>query len=667
MPVAKKVKSVKKTSKKLRAQKSGTSVPVRGDDPLFSIEFASLKKIEAKKRTSRTSKIAHKPHEPKAVRAFTPLISISLDERTVAKVTKYAGLFCICIGACFSSYALAGIYVDTFSLSLDHTVPNARLHAAVASNPLFSPQSSQPALDSHSTTSTSTISHPASTTVTDISSTDIQMQPLVALTIAQPAHLKNIISVGASVERAESVTLYVRKDGGLTDIYIGSGTRISEAVWNTVFDSRTIPSGTYNMFAHVKNKYGTYNSRMYRVSITNAPDENSVSASSSSSQHALELKSKVDAVLNEFQTTDPRADLRAELLSSVNQAATQTPATTTASTSHFATSHQLSFINEADTDFKHLLEMYAVVLRAKDGGGTERVLAHIAEFKRQTLDRLSTDLLPTSQSNSDVIQNLRDRVSTIIVAETARTKKQEDLVSARVGNQVSVDTDHDGVVDYDELALYHTDPLAADTDGDGYTDGAEILAGYDPNKADGAVLRVSEDPRESGISRPDILEISNATVLHATTSGGAPEKILFTGRALRNSFVTLSIYSTPITAITKTDANGLWSYVFDSTLDNGQHQVYVTLEDNAGLIVAKSLPFFFVKDAGMYTLGTLSEKTLSTVDQPVGTLSLYAYVLIASFVVLSVGLLMLLISMFMTHRYHLRETKRTRASKVASA
>ena len=666
MAVAKKVTSIKKTPKKSRAQKVGTNVPVRGDDPLFSIEFTSFKKQKVKKRTTRTPKAKQKLLSASSVRTFTPLISISLDEHVVAKVTKYAGLFCICIGACFSSFAVAGLYVDTLSLSIDHTVPHAHLHAAVASNPLFSLQTSSSLSDVHASSSSTTIPHASSTVSTDSVLTDTQMQPIVALEIHSATYLKNIFSIDVSVAQALSVTLYARKDGGLTNIYIGNALHTSETAWTVLFDSRTIPNGDYNIFAHVKNKYGTYESRMYHASIANARNESANATSSASSLRALGLQSQVNAVLSEFETTDPKADLRAELLSYVGRTATQTPATSTASsTAHDLTSRQLSFVNEVDLDFKHLLEMYAVVLRAKDIGGADRVLAHINEFKRQTLDRLSTDLLPTAQSDSDVIQNLRDRVSAVIVAETMRTKKQEDLISARVGNLVSIDTDHDGVVDYDELTLYHTDPLNPDTDGDGYTDGAEILAGYDPNKADGAVLRVSEDPRENGISRPDILEISNASVLHATATGEVPEKILFTGKGLRNSFVTISIYSTPITAITKTDANGLWSYVLDAPLDNGQHQVYVSLEDNAGRIVAKSLPFFFVKDAGMYTLGTLSEKTLSAVDQPANTLSLYAYVLIASFVVLSVGLLMLLISMFMTHRYHLRAAKRMRASSVA--
>jgi hypothetical protein len=44
----------------------------------------------------------------------------------------------------------------------------------------------------------------------------------------------------------------------------------------------------------------------------------------------------------------------------------------------------------------------------------------------------------------------------------------------------AADTDGDGLDDYAEIFLHRTDPLVADTDGDGQSDGAEIVAGTDP-------------------------------------------------------------------------------------------------------------------------------------------------------------------------------------------
>jgi len=43
-----------------------------------------------------------------------------------------------------------------------------------------------------------------------------------------------------------------------------------------------------------------------------------------------------------------------------------------------------------------------------------------------------------------------------------------------------IDSDNDGLSDYDEINIYHTNPQVADTDGDGYNDGQEIKAGFSP-------------------------------------------------------------------------------------------------------------------------------------------------------------------------------------------
>lgn len=43
------------------------------------------------------------------------------------------------------------------------------------------------------------------------------------------------------------------------------------------------------------------------------------------------------------------------------------------------------------------------------------------------------------------------------------------------------DTDTDGLFDREEVDVYGTDPLMADTDGDGYQDGQEVKGGYDPS------------------------------------------------------------------------------------------------------------------------------------------------------------------------------------------
>jgi hypothetical protein len=48
----------------------------------------------------------------------------------------------------------------------------------------------------------------------------------------------------------------------------------------------------------------------------------------------------------------------------------------------------------------------------------------------------------------------------------------------------SVDSDGDGLLDAEEVTVYHTNPLDPDTDKDGVKDGREVELGRDPLKKD---------------------------------------------------------------------------------------------------------------------------------------------------------------------------------------
>ncbi len=45
---------------------------------------------------------------------------------------------------------------------------------------------------------------------------------------------------------------------------------------------------------------------------------------------------------------------------------------------------------------------------------------------------------------------------------------------------IGTDADQDGLNDYDELTVYHTNPTVFDSDGDGFSDGQEVVNGYSP-------------------------------------------------------------------------------------------------------------------------------------------------------------------------------------------
>ncbi len=57
----------------------------------------------------------------------------------------------------------------------------------------------------------------------------------------------------------------------------------------------------------------------------------------------------------------------------------------------------------------------------------------------------------------------------------------DDLREGQIGtNPIHWDTDGDGLSDGEEVIIWKTDPLSPDTDKDGYDDGAEVKAGYSP-------------------------------------------------------------------------------------------------------------------------------------------------------------------------------------------
>ena len=110
---------------------------------------------------------------------------------------------------------------------------------------------------------------------------------------------------------------------------------------------------------------------------------------------------------------------------------------------------------------------------------------------------------------------------------------------------------------------------------------------------------------------------------------------IITGKALPNSFVTLYIFSTPIVVTLKTDADGSWAYRFDKELEDGEHEVYVGVTDNAGKIVAKSEPFTFVKEAEAFSANEPVPQVSQTTDERGAFASQYMVYLVISISVVS--------------------------------
>lgn len=204
-----------------------------------------------------------------------------------------------------------------------------------------------------------------------------------------------------------------------------------------------------------------------------------------------------------------------------------------------------------------------------------------------------------------IVPDEKDDVS--IVQSTVSTPVV--LTVNRVPDPVkqAVDSDHDGLSN-DEEARLGTDPNNPDTDGDGYKDGDEISAGFDPlkfslgDKRDKIVFQLPKS--ESSTEQLSLLDaryaVTDIKIVKASDTG--KDVTRFFGKGLPNSYVTLYIYSEPIIVVVKTDENGNWQYDLDKNIENGDHEVYVAVTDTLGRITAQSSPIPFVKTAEAITV-----------------------------------------------------------------
>ncbi len=229
-------------------------------------------------------------------------------------------------------------------------------------------------------------------------------------------------------------------------------------------------------------------------------------------------------------------------------------------------------------------------------------------------------------------------VAAKIQAATQNIQENQNALAQRDGLDLYRDSDHDGISDYDEVHIYHTDPNNAYTAGGNLTDGERVLLGLDPHSRSAVSVPV-ESPKTSGAQTNALFEVTNialvpqaaaavvtvasssvasgvavpvvatTTATATTTLPAPPQTIRFSGVGLPNSFVTIFVFSTPIVVTVKTDNNGAWTYTLDQSLENGQHEMYVATVDDAGRILAKSpaIPFTKQAEALDYTPLTIQE------------------------------------------------------------
>ena len=89
--------------------------------------------------------------------------------------------------------------------------------------------------------------------------------------------------------------------------------------------------------------------------------------------------------------------------------------------------------------------------------------------------------------------------------------------STQLHAQNITDSDNDGLIDIEEIKIFHTNPYNADSDGDGYNDYLEIYNGYSPRHSTSTKLSSLDSDKDSV---PDSWEIRLKTDLLNSDSDG---------------------------------------------------------------------------------------------------------------------------------------------------
>lgn len=476
------------------------------------------------------------------------------------------------------------------------------------------------------------------TVVADVTDTSIAaaVDPDVVVTVLDRQPLTGKATVNVEVDGANYVELFAQPKNTGTQRYLGLPSKVTAGLWTYTWDTTNVANGEYRLFAKVRTQYGVFMKEGDTVSVYNEI----VTVTTDEELDRYETFEEIAADTGAISTFSEAVDLASgtpedqldELVAAVDD-----------EQDLFEIDNYETIVVNYQADLDTIFKVYTTALRTGDQTEIDAARMRINDVLTE-MDTVSA----SEETRVKIAAYAESKVTRALERIEADVERTNQIIAERTATEAKTDSDEDGITDYDEITIYKTDPMVADSDGDGFIDGAEVMSGYDPVNPDPEAAVAYESPKEVGVVREDVLAVHSIT----TEDFGddvSPDKnptAVITGRAFPNSFVTLYIFSTPVVVTVRTEADGSWVYRFDKELEDGEHQIYIGVTDNAGKIVAKSNPFTFVKEAQAYTAvdAPISGAIVANDDNDFLSTQRIIY-LVVSIAVVAIGLVLIILGL----------------------
>ena len=509
-------------------------------------------------------------------------------------------------------------------------------------------------------------------------STD-DLQKSLSIVLPTPAVLRSVLQetylLFLETQDANLVEWYITRDPGNTQEYLGAAVfNQGSGRWEYSWDTTQVPNGAYILIPHIKSKLDKkYKHTPSYVTVNNEKQKGDKIEKILTSVVIKKIKEELPQIINiNQQHKEQEEHIKKEIIEIVTpyyqetekkilekqgreekenaeEVKEKTNKAVDENIQEKIQPHNIQLEKEQEKSKKEMERLIEIesnklldgVLRndeAQKNRTKEKILTAVIDSVEQ-IDKIAEEagIVIKNSNKKELIQKMREatQIQTNKLEKIMEKKKEVLVLNERATEDIFNDSDKDEVSNYDEVNIYNTDPTNADSDGDGYIDGAEILGGFDPTQSAVEAAIEYEEPTNAGYEDEETFSVQSVVVVETEIDEAGIEKVkklLIQGIAPANSFVTLYIYSIPIIVTVKTDENGNWSYELDKELEDGSHKIYVALTDNSGKIFAKSKALPFIKKALAISVGDIA-----TTDNVVEDVSIFdkRYLYIAGLIIVA--------------------------------